>query len=122
MELIEIKGLLKWILVHHLRQYYQMILNFYCFYADKEGSSTIPQVRNTVYDTGIFALKFKMYLKYTFGLPGEETIQGHPYSKLGLQSHSFYELRNSDLIKSLQEIENVHPEYNPERWKSINIL
>ncbi|KMQ67375.1 hypothetical protein ACM39_13100 [Chryseobacterium sp. FH2] len=118
MELIEIKGLFEM----DFGSPSPTILSndtelFVAFYADKEGSSTIPQVRNTVYDTGVFALKFKMYLKYTFGLPGEETIQGHPYSKLGLQSYSFYELRNSDLIKSLQEIENVHSEYNPERWK-----
>ncbi|MES1221433.1 MAG: hypothetical protein ABUT20_38385 [Bacteroidota bacterium] len=90
---------------------------FIAFYADKESTSTIPQVRNTIYDTGIFALKFKMYLKYTFGLPGEETMQGHPYSKFGMKPYSFYELRKSDFIKSLQDIEKVHPAYNPEKWK-----
>lgn len=86
------------------------------FYANKESASIIPQ-HNIINNTGIFALKFKVYLKYTFGLPGEETIQGHPYSKLGMKSYSFYELRNSDLIKSLQNIEKVHPEYNPEKWE-----
>ena len=90
---------------------------FIAFYADKENASTIPQERNMIYDTGIFALKFTGYLKYIFGIPGDETIYGHPYSKLGMQSYSFYELRNSDLIKSLQDIEKVHPEYNAERWK-----
>ncbi len=91
---------------------------FIAFYADKERTSSGPQERNTIYDTGIFALKFKDYLKYTFGLPGNETIQGHPYSKLGMKSFSFYELNNSDLIKALQEIEKVHPYYNPEKWKT----
>lgn len=58
-----------------------------------------------------------MYLKYSFGIPGDETIHGHPYSKLGMESYSFYELKNSDLIKSLQDIDQVHPQYNPKKWK-----
>jgi hypothetical protein len=90
---------------------------FIAFYADKQNSSGIPQARNIIYDTGIFALKFKVYLKYTFGLPGEETIQGHPYSKLGMKSYSFYELKDSDLIKSLQNIEKAHPQYNSKKWE-----
>ena len=90
---------------------------FIAFYADIERPFGLPQKCNTIYDTGIFALKFKVYLKYLFGLPGEETIQGHPYSKLGMKSYSFYELKNSDLIKSLQEIEQVHPQYNEDKWK-----
>mgnify|MGYP000729907624 CR=1 FL=1 len=90
---------------------------FIAFYADVESSSIIPKERNTIYDTGIFALKFDNFLKYTFGLPGVETIQGHPYNKLGMKSYSFYELRNSDFIKSLQDIEKNHPAYNPEKWK-----
>ncbi len=90
---------------------------FIAFYADKENTSAIPHERNTIYDTGIFALKFKKYLKYTFGLPSDETIQAHPYCQLGMRSYSFYELRNSDLIKSLQDMEKIHPKYNPEKWK-----
>lgn len=90
---------------------------FIAFYADKHSLSNIPQERNTVYDTGIFALKFKLYLKYTFGMPGDETLHGHPYSKFGLKSYAFYELKNSDLIKSLQDIDKVHPHYNTKKWE-----
>ncbi len=89
---------------------------FIAFYADKEIKTLEPKERNTIYDKGIFALKFKKYLKYIFGLPGNETIQGHPYSKLGMKSFSFYELKNSNLIKDLQEIEKIHSYYNPEKW------
>ena len=90
---------------------------FIAFYADKKNSSSIPLERDIIYGTGIFALKFKGYLKYAFGLPGEETIYGHPYSKLGMKSYSFYELKDSDLIKSMQGIEKVHPHYNPKKWE-----
>ena len=91
---------------------------FIAFYVDRESLSTIPQERDAICDTGVIVLKFKRCLKYTFGLPGDETIQGHPYSKLGMESYSFYELTNSDLVQSLQNIEKVHPEYNPEKWKT----
>lgn len=118
MELIEIKGLFE---LDYGAPSPTILSNdnelFIAFYADKESTSTIPQERNTIYDTGIFSLKFKRYLKYTFGIPGNETIHGHPYSKLGMQSCTFYELRNSDLIKSMQDIEKIHPDYNPEKWK-----
>ena len=117
MELVEIKGLFE---MDYGSPSPTIISNdselFIAFYADKKSTSSVPEERNTIYDTGIFALRFKAYLKYIFGLPGNETIQGHPYSKLGMKSFSFYELRNSDLIKSLQEVDKIHPYHNPEKW------
>lgn len=118
MELIEIKGLFE---MDYGSPSPMIISNdselFIAFYADKQSATNEPQERNTVYDTGIFALKFKSYLKYTFGLPGNETIQGHPYYKLGMKSFAFYELKGSDLIKQLENIEKVHPYYNHDKWK-----
>ena len=50
MELVEIKGLLKWVLVRLsptiLSNNYEL---FIAFYADKQSSSTIPQELNTIY-------------------------------------------------------------------------
>jgi hypothetical protein len=34
-----------------------------------------------------------------------------------MKSFSFYELRGSDLIKSLQDIERMHPNYNYQKWE-----
>lgn len=118
MRLVEIKGLFE---MDYGSPSPTIISNdselFIAFYADKKGEASEPKERNLIYDTGIFALKFKVYLKYSFGLPGNETIQNHPYSKLGLKSFSFYELKDSNLIKELQNIEKVHPYYDPEQWK-----
>lgn len=91
---------------------------FIAFYADQKRALSDPTERNIIYDTGIFALKFKRYLKYLFGLPGNETLNGHPYQKLGIKSFSFYELRDSDLIKELQNIDKVHPYYDSGKWKT----
>jgi hypothetical protein len=42
-------------------------------------------------------------------------MHGHPYHKLGLRSYSFYELLDSDLVKSLDDTQKVHPFYNPKQ-------
>jgi hypothetical protein len=52
-----------------------------------------------------------------FGSPGDETISGHPYYKIGMESYSFYELINSDWIDQIIKIDSIHPSHNPERWK-----
>ncbi|MBK7988192.1 MAG: hypothetical protein IPK11_15040 [Ignavibacteria bacterium] len=51
-------------------------------------------------------------------MPGNETIQGHPYRALGLESHSFYELTKSDLIENLKKISSIHPNYKDSQWLS----
>jgi hypothetical protein len=56
-------------------------------------------------------LIFKNYSYSRLGIPGNETLLGHPYSVLGLQSHSFYELKKSDLIENLKKISSIHPNY-----------
>ena len=48
-----------------------------------------------------------LWLTNKFGMPGNETIGGHPYSHLGMKSFSFYELKNSDLIKILTFHDNM---------------
>lgn len=118
MELIEIKGLFE---IDYGAPSPTIFLNdnelLLAFYSDKESLFDFPQERNAVYDMGIYVLKFKRYIKCVFGIPGDETLYGHPYSKLGMKSCKFYELRNSDLIKSLQDIEKVHPGYRIEKWE-----
>lgn len=117
MELIEIKGLFS---MDKGAPCPMIISNdtemFIIFYTDMEDFLEIHE-RNTIYDSVIVVLNFERYIKYTFGMPGNETIQGHPYSKLGMKSYSFYELRNSDLIERLREVDKMHPYYNPDKWK-----
>lgn len=117
MELVEIKGLFEMDYGAPL----PIILSsdnelLVAFFIDKENAYAIPQECD-IYDAGVLTLEFKQCLKYTFGMPGNESMYGHPYSKLGMQACSFYELRNSDLIESLREIDKIHPFYNSERWK-----
>lgn len=64
-------------------------------------------------------IKFKIFLKYSFGFPNDEMINQHPYSKLGLESYSFYELDGSDYIETLEKIGKKHSYYNAMRWKKF---
>jgi hypothetical protein len=63
------------------------------------------------------SILFESYLNYSFGSPNDETIQGHPYYKLGLQPYAFFELKNSGWIEKLKDIDKVHPYYNENKWE-----
>jgi hypothetical protein len=90
------------------------------FYADSSMEyENEPLQRNEVYDVGVVTLKFLGLHKFTFGLPGNETLHGHPYSVHAIESFGFYEVKNSDFIESLKEIESVHPYFESEKWKRL---
>jgi hypothetical protein len=90
------------------------------FYSSDEQSGESLEERNFVYDRGIFALKFNFYLVYKFGVPGNETIMGHPYHRLGIQPYSCYLLKESEWIRELMRIDSVHPYHDKEKFKSYN--
>jgi len=92
---------------------------FVTFYENLEHPFFIEQNGKITEDMGIVILKFKRCIKHLFGSPGNETIHGHPYGKLGMESYAFYELKDSDLLKSMEEIDKVHPYYNPNKWKTF---
>lgn len=121
MELVEIKGLFEM----DTGSPSPMVISndnalFVIFYSDGQIVEALPQQRNTVYDTGICILKFNGCIKYSFGMPGDETIVGHPYSTMGMQSYSFYQMKNSKWIRKLQDIDRVHPSYSQDKWKIYN--
>lgn len=85
------------------------------FYKEMDYEMELHQ-RDNILDVGVVFIEFHGFIKYTFGMPGNETIQGHPYSKLGMKAYSFYELKESDLIIKLQDIDKIHPYYSTEKW------
>ncbi len=89
---------------------------FVIFYGDSRRQSDFPQEWNTVYDTGVFVLKFTNCLKHTFGMPGDETFRGYRYYAVGMRPYSFYELNVPDWIEELQAIDRAHPRFNPDKW------
>lgn len=87
---------------------------FVLFYSDNSNYQQIDQV---IFDYGVVILKFNRVQKFNFGMPSTDTIQGHQYYKIGMNSCAFYELKDSDFIKSLQNIAKIHPNYNHSGWE-----
>lgn len=58
---------------------------------------------------GIVIVTFDFYRQYKFGSPNDEALNGHKYYKYGLTHYSFYELKNSDYIDELEQMNRVHP-------------
>ncbi len=84
----------------------------------QKDQRNVPSIRGkTEYETNVSMMKFTNCLKYTFGSPSNETLHGHPYYQLGLESYAFYEMKDSDMIKELQTIDKIHAYYNFEKWK-----
>jgi hypothetical protein len=89
---------------------------FVTFYGPQHINSDIPVQLDPVVHTGTVIIHFDRYLKYAFGMPGNESIFFHRYTKLGLSSFSFFELEDSPMIKELQDIDRQHPYYNGSKW------
>lgn len=63
-------------------------------------------------------VKFTRGIHHKFGTPSSETIHGHPYHRLGLESYGFYELLESDYIMQMRIINEVHEQFDLETWKN----
>jgi len=66
----------------------------------------------------IITIEFIRFAKYSFGMPNEENLSGHPYYKLGLHTAGFFELKESPYIFELREIAQQHPYFNVTRWNN----
>lgn len=54
-----------------------------------------------------------------FGLPGDETIPGHPLYGKGLSYYNAHIVHNSSWIERARTIEAVHYQFSAERWKTL---
>jgi hypothetical protein len=54
-----------------------------------------------------------------FGSPNDEVMSGHPLAGKGLMAYGAHYVMNSRWARELEEINKVHPQYNPEVWKNL---
>jgi hypothetical protein len=54
-----------------------------------------------------------------FGAPNDEVMSGHPLQGKGLMGYGAHYVMNSRWTRELEEINKVHPQYNPEVWKNL---
>lgn len=61
---------------------------------------------------------FRGYHSYYMGAPNDEALQGHPLADRGLASYAAFDIRPSSWIKSLERMNSVHPNHDPERFEN----
>lgn len=78
-----------------------------------EGSTVHMRTEN---DEGIATVKFERFAQFKFGNPNDESINGHPLYKLGLQPYSIQKVTESEWIKELVKMNSVHPYHKDEQF------
>ena len=64
-------------------------------------------------------VEFKRCMATRMGTPNDEVFHGHPLSGKGLEAYKAQQVINSEWIKSLQAINGVHNDYNPDFWRRL---
>jgi len=57
---------------------------------------------------------------HLFGSPSDETLNGHPLYAKGLGPYSRYRVLNSSWIKSLEQMNSLHPFHKPESYNQLS--
>jgi len=92
---------------------------FYYFYEkDTNWDGTYVNIRNNNTDEGVACITFNHCSQYKFGSPNDEAIKGHPLYKYGLEAYKFFEVKNSEWIKTLMERNRVHHLHKDEYFKN----
>lgn len=91
------------------------------FYLQKgEGlspSNDEPDVVSPTTKASIGIVRFKNYLNFKFGSPNDETLEGHPLYKNGLEPYSAFTVENSTWIGDLEKQNSVHERHDPALFK-----
>ena len=68
-------------------------------------------------DRDAFAIiRFERCVAHMFGPPNDETFRVHPLATRGLAAYSFFEIQHSSWIRTLEEMNRVHPYHDRERF------
>lgn len=94
---------------------HHVYLIFYIENHDPNWDGSSIQARSED-DEGIATIKFHQFSQFKFGYPNNETIQGHPYYRLGLEACAMHKVTESDWIKELIKMNSVHPYHSDEQF------
>lgn len=65
-------------------------------------------------------VRFERPQAHLFGPPSDETINGHPLYRRGLEAYARYRVLNSPWIKWLEQLNSVHPQHKPESYSQLS--
>ena len=94
---------------------HHIYLIFYVSNIDPNWDGSTVHIR-TENNEGIATVKFERFAQFKFGSPNDESINGHPLYKFGLQPYSIQKVTESEWIEELIMINSVHPYHKDEQF------
>ncbi len=64
-------------------------------------------------------VQFQACLSAKIGAPNDEAHEGHPLFGRGLEPYTAQVVENSPWLAELENINKVHSNYQPERWRGL---
>lgn len=87
---------------------------------DEDRDEDTPRlVDHDTADLPVAAIRFVRPHAHTAGPPGEETLAGHALAAAGLYPCGAFEVRRSDWIGALRQIDSVHPQHSADRFRRL---
>ena len=99
-------------------------LAYIVFERDPMGDGLDVQITHsdTLYQP-IAIVTFRDAYAHLFGLPNDETIEGHPLADRGLDSYSVYQVYESSWIRQMEAVNAVHRSHDPSRfWEKRHFI
>lgn len=69
-------------------------------------------------DEQVGKIEFELCLSTSFGVPGDETFEGHPLHGSGFEPYKTMQVINSPWIKQLRETDSLHSRHDPTSFGS----
>lgn len=98
---------------------HDVAIAYYLRDVPKDWDGTTVKVVDTVNSNEpICIVVFKRCTAHYFGPPNDEAFSGHPLADRGLSPYGSYEVVDSSWIRTLEEMNAVHPYHDKERFLS----
>ena len=102
-----------------LQSEHEAYLLFYLSRRDPNFDGRTVHIRSPA-DRGVAAVHFKTCKGAHLGPPSEETLEGHPLWGKGVDFYGAFMVRNSRWLAQMEQIDSVHPTYDPKWWDRFN--
>ena len=79
-------------------------------------SESIRPTDQTLIEEPVALVEFTNYQSVMFGLPNDEAFMGHPLAKRGLHPYGVFRIAGSSWIRSLEQMNAVHPKHDASRF------
>jgi hypothetical protein len=97
-------------------------LAYYLEEQDEWDGKTVRFENRQRSDERCAVVRFQGVGSYTFGIPDENSLEGHPLYGRGLRHYRFSEVKNSSWVRAIQRIDSFDSQFNPKRFANLRHL